>query len=54
MGPEASESSKKLNFSGWVLLDVDTGHVWLQVGTDHGDDYYPCYTFDYRIPGKKT
>lgn len=34
-------------FSGWVLQDAATGHVWLKVGTDHRDDYYPCFTFDY-------
>lgn len=42
------------NFSGWVLRDVDTGHIWLQIGTDHGEDYYPCFTFDYKPdPSKK-
>ena len=35
------------NFAGWVLVDVDTGHVWLRVGTDHADDYYPCFVFEY-------
>lgn len=34
-------------FSGWSLVDVTTGHVWLRVGTDNLDDYYPCFTFDY-------
>ena len=34
-------------FSGWSLVDVVTGHVWLRVGTDNLDDYYPCFTFDY-------
>jgi hypothetical protein len=37
----------KDNFSGWVLRDVDTDHEWLTIGTDHGDDYYPCFTFRY-------
>ena len=36
------------NFSGWVLRDVNTGHILLTVGTDHGDDYYPCFTFRYE------
>lgn len=36
------------NFNGWTLTDVDTGHVWLTVGTDHGEDYYPCFTFRYQ------
>ena len=38
---------RRKNFVGWVLQDVDSGHTWLTVGTDHGDDYYPCFTFDY-------
>lgn len=42
------------HFSGWVLKDVDTGHTWLTVGTDHGEDYYPCFTFAYSPdPSKK-
>lgn len=31
---------------GFELVDND-GHVWLTVGTDHSDDYYPSYTFGY-------
>lgn len=31
---------------GFELVD-DTGHVWLTVGTDDTDDYYPSYVFDY-------
>ena len=26
------------------LVDVTTGKVVLSVGTDHTDDYYPCFT----------
>lgn len=40
-------SRMRENFTGWELTDPDTGHVWLTVGTDHGDDYYPCFTFRY-------
>lgn len=40
-------------FSGWVLKDVVTGHTWLTVGTDYGDDYYPCFTFRYE-PDKRN
>lgn len=25
------------------LIDVETGHVWLRVGTDNVDDYYPSF-----------
>ena len=35
------------NFSGWILMDPTTEHVWLTIGTDYGMDYYPCFTFRY-------
>src|SRR5574338_1652026 len=28
------------SFEGYDFVDVADGHVWLQVGTDHMDDYY--------------
>lgn len=34
---------------GYQLAD-DSGHVWLQVGTDYSCDYYPCFVFDYTPP----
>lgn len=34
---------------GYQFAD-DSGHVWLQVGTDDSDDYYPCFVFDYTPP----
>lgn len=47
-GNEIDDSRKRIDaFSGWVLRDVDTGHVWLTIGTDYGEDYYPCFTFRY-------
>jgi hypothetical protein len=38
--------------SGWKLVSVKDGHVWLEVGTDTTDDYYPCFVFRYnpRVP----
>jgi hypothetical protein len=33
-------------FDGYDLTD-DDGHLWLRIGTDNMDDYYPCFTFDY-------
>ena len=39
------------SFEGFRLVDVDTGHVWLEFGTDFSDDYYPCFVFRYAIPG---
>lgn len=32
---------------GYIFVDVDDGHEWLHVGTDHNDDYYPSFTFSY-------
>lgn len=40
--------AQKDNFNGWILKDVDTGHVWLTVGTDYADSYYPFFTFRYE------
>lgn len=32
---------------GYHLVDVTDGHVWLEVGTDRTDDYYPSFEFSY-------
>ena len=42
------------HFQGWYLEDVDTGHVWLKVGTDDSNDYYPYFVFDYEPDLSKT
>jgi hypothetical protein len=36
------------DFQGYALVDVKTGHKWLEFGTSHYCDYYPCFTFDYN------
>jgi len=33
-------------FTGYYLTASD-GHVWLTVGTNYLEDYYPCFTFRY-------
>ena len=33
--------------NGYRLVDVDTGHVWLEFGTNHSDNYYPWFFFTY-------
>lgn len=33
---------------GYELVDTSDGHVWLSFGTDHTDDWYPCYVFHYN------
>lgn len=35
------------DFDGFALVDVVDGHVWLQIGTDHSEDWYPSFTFHY-------
>lgn len=35
-------------FQGYALVDVVDGHHWLVFGTDHVDDYYPCFQFYYQ------
>lgn len=39
-------------FRGYRLVDEKDGHVWLRVGTDNVDDYYPMFVFEYQ-PKKK-
>lgn len=35
-------------FRGWKLVDAKDGHVWLLMGTDNANDYYPTFTFQYE------
>jgi len=30
-----------------IYLKDETGHTWLTIGTDHSDNYYPFFIFDY-------
>lgn len=32
---------------GWTVVDEATGHVWLVIGTNHSDSYYPSFRFEY-------
>jgi hypothetical protein len=32
---------------GFKLVDTNTGHTWLAVGTDHSCNYYPYFVFNY-------
>jgi hypothetical protein len=36
------------NFDGYKFVDVNNGHIWLEIGTDHNDDYYPYFVFSYK------
>jgi hypothetical protein len=33
---------------GFRLVSVADGHVWLEVGTDNVNDYYPYFVFRYE------
>lgn len=35
------------SMDGYGLRDVKDGHIWLLVGTDNVDDYYPSFVFSY-------
>jgi hypothetical protein len=37
------------DFDGYHLVDK-SGHVWLKVGTDTSDSYYPCFIVQYDPP----
>jgi hypothetical protein len=37
-------------FDGYALIDAETGHQWLRVGTAAPDDYYPAFEFDTQTP----
>ncbi len=34
-------------FSGFYLIDADDYHVWVKIGTEYGDSYYPCMVTHY-------
>jgi hypothetical protein len=38
---------------GYLLVDVDDSHVWLIIGTDYGDQYYPLFVFEYQPKSPK-
>ena len=41
-------------FDGYELIDLEDGHVWLELGTDNTDDYYPMFTFRYMAKEPKV
>lgn len=48
LGRVLLKRSTNYDLKGYCLKDVDTGHKWLEFGTDECDDYYPLFTFRYR------
>lgn len=45
---ELSMSDDMDKESGYQLVSAMDGHVWLSIGTNAYDDYYPCFVFNYR------
>lgn len=41
------------SFTGYVLVGVDDGRIWLKVGTEDFDDWYPMFVFNY-CPGRQS
>lgn len=34
-------------FAGYVLKDTTDGHIWLRIGTDYTDEWYPYIVFQH-------
>ncbi len=45
---EVRETIIEHGFDGYNFVDVVDGHVWLEIGTENYDDYYPCFRFVYH------
>lgn len=39
---------KEDEMEGYELVDIEDEHIWLQVGTNHTDSYYPYFVFYYN------
>lgn len=38
---------KQYGMKGYALVDIADGHIWLTVGTNYYDDWYPYFVFEY-------
>lgn len=38
---------------GYALIDAEDEHIWLTIGTDNIDDYYPSFMFNYTPKAPK-
>lgn len=47
--PFATVQVRKNDLNGYDLVD-GAEHIWLSMGTDNGDSYYPCFVFRYSPP----
>lgn len=44
---KATEVDDGNYFRGYEFIDITDNHMWLKIGTDNYDDYYPCFLFQY-------
>ncbi len=44
--------SESIFFNGWELIDLEDEHVWLEVGTNHTDEWYPYIVFRHNPKAK--
>lgn len=49
---EQGECPHLPSFEGYQFEEYEGSHMWLRIGTDYSDDYYPCFMFEY-IPKKQ-
>lgn len=40
-------------FEGYELVDSEDAHIWLGMGTNRDDSYYPCFIFNYTPKGQE-
>lgn len=45
--PNAKYLYERREVDFYKLVDISDGHVWLTLGTDNSDDYYPSFHFNY-------
>ena len=45
---EPADHWHQRDFRGYHLIDTEDNHVWIEIGTDYADDYYPYFVFRYQ------
>lgn len=43
---EITKSSDN-SFDGYKIVDLEDSHIWLKIGTDESDSYYPYFVFEW-------
>lgn len=47
------DHGRHTGFDGYEMISVADGHVWLRIGTEDWDDYYPLFIFEYHPRSNK-